>query len=61
MDKKDFENLSEKELKKLKESINDAIEEKKVRESFMKSNPKGVAISWTIIAILIAVYRYLSI
>ena len=56
MDKKDFENLSEKELKQLKDSIDDAIEEKKVRDSFKKSNPKAVAIAWILIAVLISIY-----
>ena len=60
MDKKDFENLSEKELKQLKDSIDDAIEEKKLRDSFKKSNPKAVAITWILIAVLISIYRYIT-
>ena len=61
MDKKDFENLTESELRELKESIDDVLEEKKFRESYLKTNPKGVAIAWIIIAVIISVYRYLTI
>ena len=61
MDRKDFENLTESELRELKESIDDVLEEKKFRESYLKTNPKGVAIAWIIIAIIISVYRYLTI
>ena len=57
---KDYEDLSEKELKQLKDSIDDAIEEKKVRDSFKKSNPKAVAIAWILIAVLISIYRYIT-
>ena len=61
MDKKDFENLTESELRELKESIDDVLEEKKFRESYLKTNPKGVAIAWIVIALIISVYRYLTI
>ena len=61
MDRKDFENLSESELRQLKESIDEVLEEKKYRESYLKTNPKGVAIAWIIVAIFISVYRYLTI
>jgi len=61
MDRKDFENLTESELKELKESIDDVLEEKKFRESYLKTNPKGVAIAWIVIAVIISVYRYLTI
>tara|TARA_B100000965_G_scaffold31353_1_gene23229 strand:+ start:214 stop:399 length:186 start_codon:yes stop_codon:yes gene_type:complete len=61
MDRKDFENLTESELRELKESIDDVLEEKKFRESYLKTNPKGVAIAWIIIAVIISVYRYLTI
>ena len=61
MDRKDFENLSESELRELKESIDDVLEEKRYRESYLKTNPKGVAIAWIIVAIFISVYRYLTI
>ena len=50
MDRKDFENLSESELRQLKESIDDVLEEKRYRESYLKTNPKGVAIAWIVIA-----------
>tara|TARA_Y100001938_G_scaffold32403_1_gene44247 strand:+ start:364 stop:549 length:186 start_codon:yes stop_codon:yes gene_type:complete len=61
MDRKDFENLTESELRELKESIDDVLEEKKFRESYLKTNPKGVAIAWVIVAVIISVYRYLTI
>ena len=61
MDKKDFENLSESELRKLKESIDDALDEKKYKEAYLKTNPKGVAIAWIVVAVIISLYRYLTI
>ena len=61
MDRKDFENLSESELRQLKESIDDVLEEKGYRESYLKTNPKGVAIAWVVVAVIISVYRYLTI
>ena len=60
MDKKDFENLSESELRELKESIDEVLEEKKYKESYLKTNPKGVAIAWVVVAVIISVYRYLT-
>ena len=61
MDRKDFENLSESELRQLKESIDDVLEEKRYRESYLKTNPKVVAIAWVVVAVIISVYRYLTI
>ena len=61
MDKKDFENLSESELRQLKDSIDNVLEEKRYKESYQKINPKGVAIAWIVIAVLISLYRYLTI
>ena len=61
MDRKDFENLSESELRQLKESIDDVLEEKRYRESDLKTNPRGVAIAWVVVAVIISVYRYLTI
>ena len=61
MDRKDFENLSESELRQLKESIDDVLEEKRYRESYLKTNPTGVAIAWVVVAVIISVYRYLTI
>ena len=61
MDRKDFENLSESELRQLKESIDDVLEEKRYRESYLKTNPKGVAIAWVVVVVIISVYRYLTI
>tara|TARA_B100000609_G_scaffold177650_1_gene156322 strand:- start:308 stop:493 length:186 start_codon:yes stop_codon:yes gene_type:complete len=61
MDKKDFENLSESELRQLKDSIDDVLEEKRYKDSYLKTNPKGVAIAWIVIAVLISLYRYFTI
>ena len=61
MDKKDFENLSESELRQLKDYIDDVLEEKRYKESYLKTNPKGVAIAWIVIAVLISLYRYFTI
>ena len=61
MDRKDFENLSESELRQLKESIDDVLEEKRYRESYLKTNTNGVAIAWVVVAVIISVYRYLTI
>ena len=61
MDKKDFENLSESELRQLKDSIDDVLEEKRYKESYLKTNPKSVAIAWIVIAVLISLYRYFTI
>ena len=61
MDKKDFENLSESELRQLKDSIDNVLEEKRYRESYLKTNPKGIAIAWIVIAVLISLYRYFAI
>ena len=59
MDKKDFENLSESELRELRESIDEVLEEKKYKESYLKTNPRGVAIAWIIIAVILSIYRYM--
>ena len=61
MDKKDFENLSESELRQLKDSIDDVLEEKRYKESYLKTNAKGVAIAWIVSAVLISLYRYFTI
>ena len=53
MDKKDLENLSVSELKKLKESINDEIENKRVRQTLSNANRKGLAL--VLIPIVIAI------
>ena len=39
----------------------ETAEEKKYRESYLKTNPKGVAIAWVVVAVIISVYRYLTI
>ena len=60
MDKKDFENLSEQELEDLKDSIQDAIEQKRYDKTTSNINTKGVAIAWIFLAILISLYRYFA-
>ena len=60
MDKKDLKNLSESELRELKASINEVLEERKYRESYLKTNPKGVAIAWIVVAVILSVYRYIT-
>ena len=60
MDRKDFENLSESELRELKESIEDVLESKKFRGRYLKTNQRGIGIAWIIIAIIISVYRYFT-
>ena len=60
MDRKDFENLSESELRQLKESIDDVLEEKRYRESYLKTNPKGVAIAWVVVAVITVSYTHLT-
>tara|TARA_Y100001970_G_scaffold281337_1_gene391893 strand:- start:7217 stop:7399 length:183 start_codon:yes stop_codon:yes gene_type:complete len=60
MDKKDLENLSVSELKKLKESINDEIENKRTRQTLSNANRKGLALAWIAIGIAIALFRYFA-
>ena len=57
MDKKNLENLSVSELKKLKESINDEIENKRVRQTLSNANRKGLALVWVAIGIAITLFR----
>ena len=58
MDKKDLENLSVSELKKLKESINDEIENKRVRQTLSNANRKGLALVWVVVGITTSLFRY---
>ena len=60
MDKKDLENLSVSELKKLKESINDEIENKRTRQTLSNANRKGLALALIAIGIAIALFRYFA-
>jgi hypothetical protein len=60
MDKKDLENLSVSELKKLKESINDDIENKLVRQTLSNANRMGLALVWIPIVIAITLSRLFS-
>ena len=57
MDKKDLENLSVSELKKLKESINDEIENKRVRQPLSTAHRKGLALVWVAVGIAITLFR----
>ena len=57
MDKKDFENLSVGEFKTLKESFNDEIENKRVRQTFSNANRKGLALVCIPIVIAITLSR----
>ena len=58
MDKKDLENLSVSELKKLQESINDEIEKKRTRQTLSNANRKSLAIVWIAVGIAISLFRY---
>ncbi len=58
MDKKDLENLSVSELKKLQESINDEIEKKRTRQTLSNANRKRLAIAWIAVGIAISLFRY---
>ncbi|MAE33577.1 MAG: hypothetical protein CL493_04590 [Actinobacteria bacterium] len=58
MDKKDLENLSVSELKRLKESINDEIENKRTRQTLSNENRKVLALVWVAIGITISLFRY---
>ena len=60
MDRKDFENLSESELRELKESIEDVLEAKKFSGRYIKTNQRGIGIAWIVIAIIISVNRYFT-
>ena len=58
MDKKDLENLSVSELKKLKESITDEIENKRTRQTLSNANRRGLALVWIAVGIAISLFRY---
>ena len=58
MDKKNLENLSVSELKKLQESINDEIEKKRTRQTLSNANRKSLAIVWIAVGIAISLFRY---
>ena len=45
MDKKDFENLSESELRELKEFIDEVLEEKKYKESYSSESSSSFRLS----------------
>jgi hypothetical protein len=58
MDKKDLENLSVSELRKLKESITDEIENKRTRQTLSNANRRGLALVWIAVGIAISLFRY---
>ena len=58
MDKKDLENPYVSELKKLRESINDEIENKRTRQMLFNANRKGLALVWIAVGIAISLFRY---
>ena len=60
MDKKDLENLSVNELKKLKESINEEIESKRTRQKLSDANKKALSLVWIAFGRPIALFRYFA-
>ncbi len=60
MDKKDLENLSASELSELKDNIEEVISSRKYKKVLNSTNTKAVTTTWVIVAVLIALYRYLN-
>jgi hypothetical protein len=63
MENKDFEDLNDKELSELKDSLEETIQDRKSKRlvaSKKVMGTKGIATSWIIIAIFISIYRYIS-
>ncbi len=63
MENKDFEDLNDKELSELKDSLEETIQDRKRKRKEATSKAmgtKGIATAWIIIGILISVYRYIS-
>tara|TARA_B100001173_G_scaffold282094_1_gene266735 strand:- start:466 stop:651 length:186 start_codon:yes stop_codon:yes gene_type:complete len=58
MDKKNLENLSVSELKKLNESINVEIEYKRALQTLSNANLKGLALVWIITGVAISLFRH---
>ena len=60
MDKKDLENLSASELSELKDQIDEVITNRRYRKVLASANTKAVTTVWVVIAVLISLYRYLT-
>ena len=60
MDKKDLENLSASELSELKDQIDEIITNRRYRKVLESTNTKAVTITWVVVAVLISLYRYLT-
>ncbi len=60
MDKKDLENLSASELSELKDQIDEVITNRRYRKVLASTNTKVVTTAWIVIAVLISLYRYLT-
>ncbi len=63
MENKNFDNLNDEELSELKNSLEETIQDRKrKRQAASKKvmGTKGIATAWIIIAILISIYRYIS-
>ena len=63
MENKNFDNLNDEELSELKDSLEETIQDRKrKRQATSKKamGTKGIATAWIIIAILISIYRYIS-
>ena len=60
MDKKDLENLSASELSELKDQIDEVITNRRYRKVLASTNTKAVTTAWIVIAVLISLYRYLT-
>ena len=63
MENKNFDNLNDEELSELRDSLEETIQDRKrKRQAAAKKamGTKGIATAWIIIAILISIYRYIS-
>jgi hypothetical protein len=60
MDKKDLENLSASELSELKDQIDEVITSRRYRKVLASTNTKAVTTAWVFVAVLISLYRYLT-
>jgi len=63
MENKNFDNLNDEELSELKDSLEETIQDRKRKRhaaSKKAMGTKGIATAWIIIAILISIYRYIS-
>jgi hypothetical protein len=60
MDKKDLEHLSASELSELKDQIDEVITNRRYRKVLESTNTKAVTTAWVVVAVLISLYRYLT-